>query len=304
MSKPNQRRTMKESDAILQAAAARRVHSPVILTGVKVATTITMIQPEQFPRLGVDERYQRVRIGGEVNELIHAIRNGGEIPDPVDIAQRPDGSLWLVDGQQRFWAHSECGVPLKAHIHQVEDLVAESRLFVALNSRRKVNTRTIIKGWPGLAGEFLRRMQTSDRSPIKGMIDFGQNSSLPLDAPSVVKGVLVVTTGLEYPSGDMATRMLPRIDAALKVPGMIAWAEAFVDLIAAVFSMQPNAGRVRVLPVIALAAVAHRKYVEAGRPAFPHSCARLRNTNWDTLVPSHAKQYLPVLEREIERRWK
>jgi len=55
---------------------------------------------------------------------------------------------------------------------------------------------------------------------------------------------------------------------------------------------------------MALAYVAHRKYVEAGRTVFPKSCVMLRKINWDTLVPVHKLEFLPVLIREIERRWR
>ena len=60
----------------------------------------------------------------------------------------------------------------------------------------------------------------------------------------------------------------------------------------------------RILPVLALAHVAHRKYKAAGRPVFPRTCTRLQNVNWDTLVPSHALQYQDIIEKKIEKLWK
>lgn len=298
------RQKLAQSPAVSAAAAARRLIKHVVVTGVKMADTITVIQPKEFDRLNIDvEAYQRSKILPEVNSLVHVLLSGGEIPDPIDVAERPDGSWWIVDGQQRFYAHFEAAKPLRALIHKVVDVNAEARLFVALNSRRKLGPRTLVKGWPGVTGDFVRRMNTSEKSPMKGMIDLTHNSKLPLDATTLVKGILALTTG-GYKTGDMATVVLPRTDAALSVPGMTAWAEEFVRLVAGVFGMQPNAGRVRYLPVIALALVAHKKWSAAGRPAFPKSLTRLQKVNWDTIVPTHAQQFLPLLMDKIEAKWK
>jgi hypothetical protein len=297
-------RKMTESDAKMASVQARKLILPVLVTGVKLADSITIIPYEKFALLNVDEKYQRVRIGTEVNQIVHAITSGGAIPDPIDIAERPDGSWWIVDGQQRYWAHEECKLPIRAMIHKVSDHDAEEKLFIALNSRRKVSPKTIIKGWPGISGKFMRRLNDDQSSPFFGMIDFSQNTALPLDASAVLKGVLVAVTGLERVGGDMATVILPRTDAALAVTGRAAWAEEFVRLMAAVFNIEKNAGRVRILPILALAQVAHEKYTLAGRPIFPRSCAALRRVNWDTIVPTHAWQYMPVLTNVIKERWK
>ncbi len=297
-------RKMGESDAMMAAAAARRIVQSVLVTGVQMADKVTVIRYEEFGKLRVDEGYQRMRIGTEVNQIIHALKAGGAVPDPVDIAERPDGSWWIVDGQQRFWAHDECRLPLRAMVHKVESREAEERLFIVLNSRRKVGAKVILKGWPGPAGQFIRRVNEDDRSPFFGMVDFSTSSHLPLDAMALLRGVLVVMTGLENAGGDAATVLLPRTDAALRIPGRQHWAEEFVRLIAAVFNVEKGAGRIRVLPIIALARVAFKKYEEAGRPVFPRTCAGLRRVNWDTIVPTHSNQYLPVLVEVIERRWK
>ncbi len=307
--------TLAESEAVAAANLAKRLRAPVIITGVEMARTITLIRPDQFGKLGVDERYQRVRIGSEVNDIIHVLREGGEIPDPIDVAERPDGSWWIIDGQQRYWAHEETSTPLRALIHKVPDHNCESNLFVVLNSRRKVQPTVITKGWPGLTGDFIRKLNTDPKSPLWGLIDMGTNHQLPIDAATLVKGILVVTTGLESTGGDTATVVLPRTDAALKIAGRIAWAEAFAQLVALVFFTPDEKGlvrhhssrtgqRVRTLPLQALAYVAHEKYKDANRPVFPKTCALLRRVNWDTLVPSHARQYMPILIQEIEKRWR
>lgn len=297
------RNRMSQSDAVYAATTARRLIKPVIVTGVHLAKAVTIIQPKDFARLNVDERYQRVRITTEVNSIVTAIKSGGQVAAPIDVAERPDGTWWIVDGQQRFWAHAETETPIRSHIHKVDNLEAETNLFLTLNARMKVQARVMIKGWPGVTGDLVRRLAVDDKSPVAGLIDLGQRSDLPLDAVTVVKSILTVTTGV-IPNGDMSTRILPRTDVALALPGAIVWAEDFMRLVAAVFDMNKGAGRARVLPVMALARVAHRKYLQAGRPIFPKTTSYLRRVNWDTIVPTHAGRYLPVLEQEIEKRWK
>lgn len=304
---PQKRRPQKlsESKAVQESNLARRLHAPVIVTGVDMAKTITIIQPSQFGRLNVDESYQRVRIGNEVNDIIHVIRSGGAIPDPIDVAERPDGSWWILDGQQRYWAHDETKEPLRALIHKVYTHEAESKLFVVFNSRRKVRPIIIVKGWPGPTGDFLRKLNTSPTSPLVGMIDFGNNSKLPLAANNLVRGILTVTTGMSRNSrggGDAATVLLPRTDAALKVTGRMAWAEAYVQLVAMVFGKSD--ARVRAMPLQALAEVAHQRYKAAGRVTFPASTELLRRMNWDTCVPKHTDQYYPMMVEKIQRRWR
>lgn len=299
------RRRMTQSAELFTAVQNRRKREQVLVSGVKMAPSVVLIQPEEFTRLNIDESYQRARISKKVNDLISVLLSGGQIPDPIDVVERTDGSWWIVDGQQRFWAHVEAARPIKAHIHHVDDHDAEVRLFYALNSRYSLTTKNVVKGWPGLTGEFIRRMDTSERSPLRGMIDFGGNSKRPVDANALVQALMVLLTGTSW-RGDTMTSMLPRVDTALRLTGAVAWAEAYVQLLAAVFGPRHERtyGKVRILPMLALATVARRKYIEAGRPVFPRSCRYLQKVNWVTAVPSHARKYLPELEHRMERLWK
>lgn len=292
----------RPSQARFEAVEARRLIKPVLVTGVRTRTEIEVIPPEDFNKLNIDDSYQRVRQTAEVNQLASVLQQGGQIVDPIDVAVRPDSTWWIVDGQQRFWAHHVTHKPVKAHFHEVANRESEINLFYALNSRKRLSAHTVIKSWPGPAGDFVRRMADSDRSALRNTIDLTNNSKLPIDATAFVKATLVVLTGIENPSMDLTLKLLPRLDSALRQPGALVWAEAFAQLVAVVFGDQAG-GRVRVLPMIALSRVAHRKFTAAGRPIFPKSAARLRKVNWNTLVPSHAHQYLGVLEKEIEKRW-
>lgn len=299
------RNKLSTSSATIASALAKRTTKLITVTGVTMAKQVTVIPFSQFKKLNVDEHYQRVRIGGEVNDLIHVLKAGGQIVQPIDVAERSDGTWWIVDGQQRFWAHSECQMPIRASIHQVESIESETNLFYALNTQIKISARTIAKGWPGIAGNFLRQLNETPTSPLFGQIDMKNNRNLPLDATNIVRALLAVTAGIS-PKGNMLTRVLPRLDETLKVTGMRAWAEAFVQLVAGAFDLEQSAGRarVRLVVMLALANVAHRHYVAAGRPIFPKTCAPFRRMNWRNVAPTNSLIFLPQVEDAIERRWK
>lgn len=152
----------------------------------------------------------------------------------------------------------------------------------------------------------MRWANTDKNSALRGLIDFGNNSGLPLDATALMKGILVVMTGLKNAGGDTATVTLPRTDAALKVVGRRAWAEAYLQLVALVFGAhrETKGGRVRAMPLRALAEVAHQRYTDAGRVCFPKSTELLRRLNWDTCVPKHTAQYYPMMVEKVQRRWR
>lgn len=299
------KRKATDSARVQASAEARRIRQQVLVTGVGVAPIVTVLQPEEFNRLNIDESYQRLRIGAKVASLTSVLLSGGQIPDPIDVAERPDGSWWIVDGQQRFWACVEAKKPIKVHVHKVNDHESEINLFYALNSRVNLSPRNVLRGWPGPMGVLIRDLNTSDQSPLKGMIDLGNNTKLPLDGSVLAKSIFAVLTGC-MPSGDMMTTTMPRADAAMRTPGAHAWAEAYAQLVAAIFGPRGGSGgrRVRALPMLALALVANRKFHEAGRPTFPPSTAKLRAVNWDTAVPSHARQYLPLLQERMEKLWR
>lgn len=301
------RRKLTDSEAIFANAETMRLRKPVLVKGVRRAGTVTLIQPDEHGKLHIDERYQRPRVGQEVNDLIYVLTSGGQIADPIDVAQRTDGSWWIIDGQQRFWAHRETEKALPAHIHLVDSYEAEVNLFYALNSRTALTSKNVVKGWPGPAGEFIRRMNASDKSALKGMINLTNDSSKPIDGAILARCLLVLLTGISPTyTGNTATSLMPKLDTALKQAGAVAWAEAYCQLLAVTFG--PSAGkggrRVRILPMLALARVARRKFLEHGRIVFPKVTSRLQRVNWDNVVPTHALKYLSDVEEKIERNWK
>lgn len=300
--KTDAKRTLATSEStLLKGLQSRTSRVPLIVEGVDHGTLSTF-QPTDFTRFGVDERYQRVRITTAVNDLIHVIKGGGAIVDPITVVERRDGSLWIVDGQQRFWAHDECKVPLTALVYRIDDFENEKRLFLVMNKRVTVNAETIVKAWGGASAAMIREWADKPGSPYRGQVNFGNNSHAPYAATILVRGLLAVSAGI-IPVGSIIST-LTRCDYALReVPSAPQRAEAYLRLVPLVF---PPQARLRYLPGIALGRVAARRWTPTVNGQFPGPTTyeRLKRVNWDVLVPSPAMRFLSLIEGEIEKRWK
>lgn len=301
------RQRLAESEAVREVARRRSIGAPLIIVPSGVRYTGTrLINQGSFKKLGIDERYQRVRLTEMVNSIIHALRAGGSVPDPVTVAIRPDDTWWLVDGQQRFYAHLECDVPMLTAFYEVSDFEAERALFIALNRKIAVNANTMVKSWPGPTAAMVREANDKEGGPLYARVNLGNLAQRTFDASVVAKGVLVVATGI-MPSGPIE-RILTRSDAGLKTnQSATERAEAFLKLIGAIWSDEKlrTGNRVRLLPMIALGLVAYRRWTGKS-PTQPNgaSLRRLKIANWDTVATVHARRFLPVFERFIESRWK
>ena len=94
-----------------------------------------------IPDLGIDAAYQRSIDNGESLALIRriAVHWDWGLCQPLTVARRADGSLWVVDGQHRLAA-----ARLRRDIYDLpcviaasEGLADEAAAFVALNGQRK-----------------------------------------------------------------------------------------------------------------------------------------------------------------------
>lgn len=108
---------------------------------------------EQVPvdRLHVDESYQRATDGpGSRKIIVDMVKNWDwSLCQPLVIARRDDGSLWILDGQHRHAGATERGdIPfLPCVILSSLDLQGEARTFVKLNTeRQKLNQAQIFHG--------------------------------------------------------------------------------------------------------------------------------------------------------------
>lgn len=281
-----------------EANADRRKLVPLILPDLGVGQLVTLSVAD-LRKLNVDDRYQRIRITTMVSRLMHVIQNGGIIADPITVVRRADGSLWIVDGQQRWWAHIELERPLRALIFDVKDFEQERRLFLVMNTKVNVNADTIVKAWPGPTGQLLRALDV-EGSAYFGHINWGYANGRPYGAGILARAVLAAAANMAHAGviGDI----LMRADVALAESAAAARAAGLLKLIPLVWQPHPRA-RVRLLSALALAHVAFERWGAGVTFPPPRVYRALERVKWDSKVPSYAAQYLPVLETIIRKRW-
>lgn len=294
--------TIAQSERVRAFAQSRRKGNVITIKGISAPKFVTLM-PAQMKKLSVDESYQRIRIKNEVNDLIHVLKNGGDIPDPITVARRADDSLWIVDGQQRWWAHSETNTPLKALIYDVDSLEAEKELYIVSNTRVKVGTNYMVKAHPGIGVEILNKLAEVPGSEVEGMVDFGTDKKRPLAAATAIRGMTVVATGALTSGQGNITNVLPRLDHELE-HNMLARerCDAFLRLAIEVFG--PKA-RIPTMPILALAGVCYRRWNGRPRPVPPVVLKRLQRIEWlHASGGSYAARFMPVIEGVITRIWK
>lgn len=288
----------------LERFAKIRVRSTLIVEGIS-SPEVRFIKPGEFARLAVDPIYQRPRDTALVNTLIHVLRGGGRIYDPITVCKRPDGDkLYIVDGQQRFWAHYDTQTEIPALIYQSSGPSAEALLYQAMNARRNLSANNVVKSHQGLGADLLRQAAADESHPLFGQVDFGDQRR-PYAAMPMLKAMLVVSRdGL--PNGKAAD-VCARLDHALANDDM---AEvrclALLRMIPRVFPAQHPP---RILALLGLAKVAYDRW-EYKRTQDPISlipshkiCERLRTTNWGVTVISASFAHLRMVTDQVERRW-
>lgn len=294
-----QRRRISESDALFALSQSKRIADPLVIRDVPVPIRMALTLAD-MRNVNVDERYQRLRITDEVNRLIHVLKAGGLIPDPISLARRTDGSFWILDGQQRFLAYWECDLAIPAaDVYDVTTLEQEMQLFQVFNSRVGVNSETLVKSWVGPIGVLIRTW--AEQPEYKGRVSFGKTgSSLAYSSTILVRGALAAAAGV-MPTGSIKT-VMARADAALKDPMAVQRADAYLRLLPLVFP--PDNGRVKMIPAVALGRVSARRWATDVRMPLASVYERLKKLRWDSLAPTHAAQFTQLLETAIEKIWK
>jgi ParB-like nuclease domain. len=295
------RRKLAESDAVRLGHLARKHRKPVVLDALK--SYRATIPPARFRQLNVCEIYQRIRIAAWVNDLIHTIKAGGSIPDPIAIAERPDGTLWIVDGQQRYWAADECKISLEATIYKVpdphtDDYATEKKLFYVLNRTRALSSIKRVGAWAGHVTGLLRRVMGAGAYPHP--IDLNNPGASSYSAPNLVRGVVALLSpaassafhGIDAVLGHSET-LLPSKDAQQK-------AQAFLLLVPRVY---PHPSAARMLPVIALARVAAERWREKVTDVDATTINNLRRMNVASYAPTWSSKFLPLVESAYASRW-
>ena len=296
------RQTLSESPHVLAAARGRRSWQPVVLERMG-RPEYRVLSVEEMAGLRVDERYQRVRVSSMVNDLIHVLSEGGAVLDPITVAQRPDDQRFILDGQQRFWAHSELKRPLPALVYRVpggdEGLEIERKAFHVLNQKAAVSGDHHVKAWHGPVGDLVRRWESKPDSPLYCRINFSSATRRSFPA-GVLLRCLVAAMGGRSLGGIL--RLLPIADGLLAKPGHPARVEAVARTLAAIF---PADVRMSYVAAMAIGEIAEQRW-ERATPAPPNeaSTRALRRINWLTVAPTSSAKFLPLVRAEIDKRWR
>lgn len=298
----------KRSKAALKAELSRRVYKPPIVSisgesGLTGEPWHVVIDPKDFGKIHVEGKaYQRWRLTPWVNQLIYVLATGGEIIDEVCIAQRPNEAWYMVDGAQRFYAHMDVGVPMRAMIVPTDGKIeTEQRLFHILNARRAVNANTKVKSWFGKLGVFLRDLEEKDGSPYFKHINFTADSHRTYPAAVFVRGITAAMSGTK---SDSATdQLLVQAETLFVTDAGRERANMFVEVLPAVFpsSLSP----MRIAPAIGFGRVCYRRWQDAELVFRPPAAAlmRIQKMKWDEVTRGTTLKFLSTVEEHIESRW-
>jgi hypothetical protein len=296
------RRTLASSEKIRAGHAKRGTRTePVILRDV-TRPKLVMLEPSRFNTIHVDQdAYQRAVIGPKVNQLIHVIRSGGCVPDPVTMVKRADGTLWIIDGLQRYHAHRLCEAPLSALIYETPTEGDERDFFLVMNTQWGINANTRVKAWRGPAAKLLHDLNEDPGSPYFNQINFGMHFGRRFHAMPLIKGMVAAMTGLSTTSG-AAHEVLRRSDTAWVVPGAAARAKRWLDLVA----LAHPKGYAHANVLIAYGLAAHHRWNGSGKLTLPspRAIGSMKRINWTKVASSMAHKYLPLIQTAIERRWR
>jgi hypothetical protein len=284
--------------------------TPLLVQNVVTSAKIVTIPFKDIKggKLDIDERYQRWRMADQVGYLVSVIKAGGQIVDPIKVAERTDGSWWIIDGQQRYWAAWHCEIGLRAEIRKVTSLEQERAMFNAAHIMKQPTANWKVMSWPNPIGKLLRSLNTREDSALKGMTNH-HSAKTAYPIAMVAKGLFVVVTGF--------TRDL-KIEAALQwldteLLERKTWIEKatlmWSVMVANVFEPASHEGRMRSLPVKALAIVAHKRWKGLGvKSAWPTPTRpqyrRLQKIRWFDHMPDSKAIRVHSMIAEIESIWK
>jgi hypothetical protein len=292
--------------------AAERARNVKMRTRMPLVVPILPVRHLTIPADKLDTLqigpYQRKEILSAVGELVAAMEAGGEITEPGRIARRPDGSLWIVDGHQRWQAHRRLHRPFPCTIYDVPDLETEMLLFTVFNKTTQLASNYAVNTWPGPCAAMVRELNAKSDSIFCGLVDLGGARHRPYSATILIK--MMAAAAAETPSawsGKVQT-VMATLDAAFKARPQVSHdrCNAIVHLAARIFLNKDN-DRVVYLPAIALGLVARNKWKAQGRvlTPTPKEIQLLSRRRWDRIVEgSMSVKYLPTLMAYIERRWK
>jgi hypothetical protein len=280
---------------------------PTLVTGI-VSREMVAIPWEHLSEIKVDTSYQRPRREDIVAVIRNALECGGECPFPAVLVDRdnrpsePQGR-YIVDGQQRMYAHREAKKSLHAIVVRVGTHDEERKLFVVANTRASISPNLLVHAWPGPSGDMLRDANADTGHSLCGRVKFDSysegNLQQPIGAYSLAAGLMALLRD-EKPGGKVE-RVMAFADGGLAGRGGAVRARFYLELVARVFhDIQPK-------PVltVALAQVAKSRWKNTVEAPPEGLISALRKIEWtnERVMPEMKMQFCALAREAIEKRW-
>lgn len=291
---PDTDRANRVRDAVL----SRRAQMPLVFKNSREPERI-VVDEKALANLVIDPRVQREEVKPLVNDLIVALQSGGAVLQPLTLGRRVDGTLSVLDGQQRLWAHIHCNKTIRADVWPVENIEEERLAHIILNTKRGQNPNHLAYVYPGQAGEFLRGIIDKPTHPLHNNTNCGKNPKRPYAASVLAKCLLTFLTGGTACVGIQTT--MARLDTCFKTDGCAKRAGQFFDLLTLLNTPRQ---KLRPLPGVGIALIARKRWEKA--VVFPPAkvSTAIQKINWNTQVPSLNMICLPNVMKLLEERWK
>lgn len=297
------RPTIANNEAQRARVESVRKWKPVIVSGCSFKER-RLITPQSYNILDVDPAYQRGQTN-EVSGIVAALQAGGTIPDTPDLALRAwgpqDGKLWIMDGLQRICALQQLNMSFYVNVHLTESLQSERSFFLAMNSRKALNSNTKVKAYNGPVAALLKYLNAREDSGVSGRIEFDASGGERISAAVMVSGIERLLSGSR--SAGNIDKVLSRTDGLLASNEEKFYATQFCRVVGAAFEK----GYAPRLPVLALAEIAREKWKASGaKPTFPKPAdiKRLRAINWKTAVPGGGAGWQDLANALVRKAWR
>lgn len=298
-------RTDKAKQNRLAAVRARGAPSLKVegarLVGLRTFTPAELQRNVVF----IDESYQRFEVRLLVNQLIGVLQAGGDVPEPIAVATRANDTFAVIDGQQRYWAHWNCGAPLKALVYDCGGSIdVERAMFAVMNNTVKPHANVRAKSWPGPSGRTLYFLDHGEESPIRGEVGWGSGPSYRYPASMLAQCIYVALTSTEYRGGRIEDTMRMLDTAIENDSGKVhRYSVGVTLLLKAVFGEGESP---KSLYCAALASAAGFRWQGKRACALPEGrvIGSLKRMNWEAYLPKGHARSAAALRAEILRRWK
>jgi hypothetical protein len=252
------------------------------------------ILPKDYGRLALDPRYQRQDIAAWHNDLRDALKRGTKTP-AIAVAVRewheegmPTGMLWVVDGQQRMWAHVDLDLPIVAKEYHTSSLEEEKRLFVVLNHKVPIGPNHTVKAHPGISAKFLAEINENPSHPLCNRIQFQDGGTKARYGAASLVGLVCVTL---VGKGAGVIANLISMDRLLERPTTSRMVSDLLASMALSFSSKASHEMLRAWGLVA------RQL--GGRPMTKMECSKIRRLKLESVVAASSTERVVLIQRRM-----